>query len=95
MNDDIYTCPDHPASLPEPPSVLEEHDVSLVYGDDWEGLYLDGLLIREGHSLDVRDVLEALGITVDYVMADDCLNELGSCPPLLTEVVPDEEEEED
>lgn len=29
---------------------------------DWEGLYIDGELVKEGHSLTVCEVLEALGI---------------------------------
>ena len=28
---------------------------------DWEGLYIDGTLVAEGHSLSAYQVLEALG----------------------------------
>lgn len=37
-------------------------DVLLVRADsgEWEGLYIDGKLLAEGHSLNLFDVLEAL-----------------------------------
>lgn len=29
-------------------------------GGDWEALYMDGKLVAEGHSLRIRDVLDAI-----------------------------------
>ena len=39
-------------------------DVLVVYdeGGDWVALYNEGLLVDEGHSLSVRQILEALNI---------------------------------
>lgn len=31
-------------------------------GGDWEGMYVDGVLVTENHSLDPDDVLSLLGI---------------------------------
>lgn len=33
---------------------------------DWEGLYLDGNLVAQGHSITARDALEAIGHKVDW-----------------------------
>lgn len=35
-------------------------DLHIVLCDDWEGLYIDGHLIQEGHSLSLMQVLETL-----------------------------------
>lgn len=39
-----------------------KHDVKLVRDEegDWEGLYVDEVLVRENHSLNVIDVLDDL-----------------------------------
>lgn len=39
-----------------------ERDIKLVRNEDgdWEGLYIDGVLVRENHSLNVVDVLDDL-----------------------------------
>ena len=34
--------------------------IQFVHADDWEGLYIDGKLILEGHSLSAVDVLDAI-----------------------------------
>ena len=36
--------------------------ITIAYAEDWMGLYIDGTLRREGHSLDTEDVLKELGI---------------------------------
>lgn len=37
--------------------------LDLVYfGYDWMGLYVDGILKKEGHSIPVWEVADALGI---------------------------------
>lgn len=33
---------------------------------DWEGLYIDGFLVLEGHSLSARQVLEAMKIPTTW-----------------------------
>ena len=61
--------------------------VGLVRGDDWEGLYLDGKLVEEGHHFRLTDVLARFGIECDEVWPDDSwLEERGSLPKNFEEV---------
>lgn len=41
--------------------------ITLVYGDDWKGLYINGQLKLQNHDLDVRDVLEAINSEDKFV----------------------------
>jgi hypothetical protein len=45
----------------------KEREIVFVHGDsgDWEGIYVDGKLLREDHSLDPDDVLSVLGIAYE------------------------------
>jgi hypothetical protein len=62
-------------------------------GGDWEGLFIDGKLVREGHSLHWSHVLEALGIEYDSFDADeDWMYEHGSFPDDLKDVKRQEDE---
>lgn len=55
--------------------------ITFVSGDDWQGLYLDGELIEEGHRVDVADVLCHLGFACEQIYADNqWLAERGSLP---------------
>ena len=61
--------------------------VGLVRGDDWEGLYLDGKLVEEGHHLRLTDVLKHFGIECEEVWPDDSwLEERGRLPENFDEV---------
>jgi len=51
---------------------------------DWEGIYIDGKLVEEGHSLDPRTVLEAADVPFTHRETD--LKELGSLPENLEDV---------
>lgn len=66
---------------------------SIVYvdGDDWVGLYVDGSLKHEGHSIAAEKLLqigvENPGATVERKYADiDWLMDLGNFPLTLDEV---------
>lgn len=53
---------------------------------DWIGLYRDGKLLREGHSIPEDEVLDALGIEYGYTVWDEEFNEHGGrCPDDLPE----------
>jgi hypothetical protein len=39
--------------------------LTIVSGEDWKGIYADGKLLSEGHSLNIREILENLGYDVD------------------------------
>jgi len=82
-------------------SLLMESKITFVDGDDWAGLYVDGKLVLESHSLNPESVLEALGIKTTSIQAHlDWLGDMGSLPYDLKDVVAegdvyDAEEEND
>ena len=45
--------------------------ISLYRVDDWEALYIDGKLVKEGHSVETEDVLDVLGIEYTSEYLDD------------------------
>lgn len=56
--------------------------------NDWEGIYLDGKLVDQGHSLDLVQTLKRLGIDVRVVEpSHDWLMSRGRLPDTLDEVV--------
>lgn len=55
--------------------------------DDWEGLYIDGRLIEEGHYIRLRDLAKAAGL--DYEEDEvryEWLAERGSLPERYEDV---------
>ncbi len=60
--------------------------IELVYlGDDWCGLYVDGALKVQGHSISPRDFAEAVG--AEYRTRDLPLpEELDTLPESLAEL---------
>jgi len=62
-------------------------DVVFISTDegDWEGMYLNGELKYEGHSLSVDQVLEVLGISsIGYEVDEEFMSRHGySCPKIL------------
>jgi hypothetical protein len=59
----------------------------LVRGDDWEGLYIDGKLETEGHSLSPSDIFKVLDIRVtNHDLDDEWICEQGSLPENFDEV---------
>jgi hypothetical protein len=47
-------------------------EIVSVYDDvsgDWEGLYFDGRLVTQNHSIDAGEVLSLIGYDVTYVSA--------------------------
>lgn len=70
-----------------PPSITI---VSDPYGD-WEGVYSNGKLVYQNHSIDFAVGLKALGILYDKFEADgDWLSEIGQLPPKLVDVKRDD-----
>lgn len=66
---------------------MKTPSITFVEYDDWEGLYLDGKLVLEGHSLDTSHVLDALGIQHSSVWVSDAqIEESGCLPERLAEV---------
>lgn len=70
---------------------MKAHRLTLVRGDDWEGIYLDGALKREGHSFSLNraiyelgNVCVVLGEVVD--VDEEWLIERGNLPARLADV---------
>lgn len=61
--------------------------ITFVSGDDWKGLYVDGKLVYENHSIPNYIVLDKLGIDYDEIEADlDWLDKVGCLPEKLSQV---------
>lgn len=62
-------------------------NISFVHGEDWVGLYIDGKLMAQGHSLSNVQVLACLGITSNRIdVGQDWLSEQGYLPTNLEDV---------
>lgn len=64
--------------------------LTIVYGEDWAGLYVDGDLYYEHHSIEPHHVANALGVQMNVVSVDDTwLNGLAqsNLPPRIEDVV--------
>lgn len=74
-------------------SAVPHPAIVFVSGDDWEGMYLDGELVDEGHSLNVFKVLEKLGLAHEIRDLDsEWIEERGSLPDYLKDVMFDGED---
>lgn len=61
--------------------------ITFVSGGDWQGLYVDGKIVLQNHSLYPIEVLEALKIDFDYIETDDeWLYKIGRFPDELSKV---------
>jgi len=66
---------------------INDKKFHFVYGDDWEGLYIDGKLVTEGHAITVEEFAEIIGVEFNESFADiDWLQEEGSLPEKLEDV---------
>jgi hypothetical protein len=66
---------------------LEFLVVTFVDGCDWEGIYVDGKLVFENHSITAHEALEHAGVKYKFVEADgDWLAERGHLPEKLKDV---------
>src|SRR5579872_611974 len=53
----------------------------FVDGDEWQGVYVDGVLVEENHQLRTRDVLKHFGLADAVVdMDEDWVDMRGSLP---------------
>jgi hypothetical protein len=75
----------------------EREQIVYVRGDDWEGVYVNGILKVEGHDThnELRDIILGMaGDVVDFKMMDadlDWLEEVGNLPKSIDDVVEDAE----
>jgi hypothetical protein len=70
-------------------------NIKYILSNDWQGLYLNGELVLEDHSLHPTKVLESLGIKFELLSAnEEWLEEQGRFPEKFADVVLDEEQED-
>lgn len=70
--------------------------IVLADGDDWNGMYVDGILVNEGHTLSAKDALTTLvsimyaGEVIESVSVGevnlDWLDSCGSFPENIKDV---------
>ena len=61
--------------------------IVIVNGDDWKGIYIDGQLKYEGHSIRPMDIFNVLDIDFKEFECDlEWLEEQGNLPKNLNEV---------
>lgn len=83
-------------------SIMDAIPTVLVHGEDWSGLYLNGKLVYENHSISSETLLDCLEIPYDVRWVnEDWLFDFGSLPRTLGDVVyedqdwdPEEDEED-
>lgn len=65
-----------------------ERDITIVTGEDWQGLYINGVLVYEGHQIDIMTFCE---LVFDFwprlIWCDDDWLEEQMCFPVKLEDV--------
>jgi hypothetical protein len=67
---------------------MTKKDIHLVNSEagDWQGLYINGKLWREGHSLSVRDIVEAIMTEGMTYRVSEVVMEDGNLPQTIEEL---------
>lgn len=67
---------------------MKKKNIVFICADDWEGMYINGELVAEGHSIEKDTVLTILGLEFneDWTVDEDWLNERGRLPKKLSDV---------
>lgn len=61
--------------------------VDFIRSDDWEGLYIDGKCVAQGHLLDVEEVLSFLNVECTFRWLDSgYMMSLGWLPTDLKDI---------
>lgn len=64
--------------------------IVLITADDWQGIYVNGKLMDENHSLSLRMVLEILGVEFsDFTVDQEWMENHGHLPENLSDVPED------
>lgn len=81
------TCKACLKHIPAHKFLKREKEITFVLGNDWIGMYIDGKLKNEGHSLRTKDVVEDLGLSCSTITAnEEWLNDRGRLPEKLCDV---------
>ena len=61
--------------------------ISIVSGDDWSGIYIDGKLVFQNSELRPSDILKAVGLSCERIYINSSeLEEIGELPENLEDV---------
>jgi len=61
--------------------------VHLVRADNWTGLYIDGVLVEEGHDIQYYDLFKHLDIDGEILWCDeDWIHQVGRLPLAIEKV---------
>lgn len=68
--------------------------VNMVYGDDWQGLYLNGVLFTEGHSVHISELGAIInnGGANQFTSHEVCfmwMYDMGHLPKFFTDIPKD------
>lgn len=64
---------------------MSKKKLTLVRADDWEGLYVGDNLVTEGHSIDLQEALEAVGMKLVVRWEEDAIAARTRCFDKLSE----------
>ena len=64
-----------------------EAQIVLAVANDWEGVYVDGKLFAEEHSIPLDTLAEACGVKLSHIECDEeWLSDIGELPAKLADV---------
>ncbi len=64
--------------------------VSDAQEGDWEGIYVDGVLKAQGHTLDNGQILEAIGVSARHIdVKTEWIENAGHLPENLSDIPAD------
>lgn len=69
--------------------------VNMIYADDWQGLYLNGILYSEGHSIKIYEIghiINKLGGISEFFENEVCVEwmyDMGYLPKFFTDIPKD------
>ena len=67
--------------------MVTDMKITIVDGDDWIGIYKDGNLVYEDHSITSCELLKIVDIAHEFKEADyEWIGNLGNFPKLLDQV---------
>lgn len=69
--------------------MIKKPKITLIYAEDWAGLYKDGKLVVDGHSVSCEELAKAAELDFEEVNASiyfDSYENDGRCPDELSSI---------
>lgn len=70
-------------------SVSKKKEIVIAHADDWVGIYVNGILVAEGHCFNEEELLNHVGVKSESKWVDDAWiteTERGRLPKHLDDV---------